>query len=35
MSDCINWSKSLVNGAGKLTPEQVAYIRTRYVKNSK
>ena len=35
MSDCINWSKGLAhNGAGKLTPEQVAYIRTHYVKNS-
>ena len=36
MSDCINWSKGLAhNGAGKLTPEQVAYIRTHYVKYSK
>ena len=25
-------AKGLVNGAGKLTPEQVTYIRTRYVK---
>ena len=28
-------AKGLVNGAGKLTPEQVTYIRTHYVKNSK
>ena len=35
MSDCINWSKGLAhNGYGKLTPEQVTYIRTHYVKDS-
>ena len=28
-------AKGLFNGAGKLTPEQVTYIRTHYVKNSK
>ena len=27
-------AKGLANGAGKLTPEQVTYIRTHYVKNS-
>lgn len=28
-------AKGLDNGSGKLTPEQVAYIRTHYVKRSK
>ena len=28
-------AKGLANGAGKLTPEQVTYIRTHYVKYSK